>query len=155
MINIALVILGLPLLAFLLIVFVTRSNKLLSAWLAITAMAIAVLLALFAILPATLAGQTDHLEINWLRLLPSNAPATGGIEQVLRLGVAIDPLAAIMLIVVTVVSTPSAPIPRCRLQSSVARSGDGGAAPGRPRKSSRTKSFPSPWSLAKRIGGPA
>jgi NADH-quinone oxidoreductase subunit L len=104
MINTALAILGLPLLAFVLIVFVTRANKMLSAWLAIVAMGIAMLLALFVIFPQTMAGLTDHAEINWLRLLPANAPASEASETFLRLGIQVDPLAAIMLIVVTVVS---------------------------------------------------
>src|SRR5262249_46996403 len=69
----------------------------------IIAMAIATILTLFVILPQTLAGATDRAEINWLRLLPDNAPKTGT-EEFLRLGIAVDPLAAIMLIVVTVVS---------------------------------------------------
>src|SRR5579859_1929191 len=99
----ALTILVLPLLAFVVIVFVTRSNQMLSALLSIGAMAIAAIVAVFLVLPAVLAGRTDHLEFNWLRLLPAGAPQTGT-ESVLRLGVAIDPLTAIMLIVVTVVS---------------------------------------------------
>jgi NADH-quinone oxidoreductase subunit L len=100
----ALAILFLPLVAFVLIVFVTRTNKMLSAWVAITAVGIAMLLALLVILPQALAGQTDHQEINWLRLLPQNAPANAATEQFLRLGIQVDPLAAIMLVVVTVVS---------------------------------------------------
>src|SRR5438309_10155842 len=103
MITSALAILFLPLLAFIVIVFVTWRLKFLSAAVGITAIGIAMLLALFVILPQTLAGQTDHREIEWLRLLPANAPA-GPIETFLRLGVAVDPLAAIMLVVVTVVS---------------------------------------------------
>ena len=103
MIASALAILLLPLLAFIVIVFVTWKLKFLSAAVGITAIGIAMLLALFVILPQTMAGQTDHREIEWLRLLPANAPA-GPIETFLRLGVAVDPLAAIMLVVVTVVS---------------------------------------------------
>src|SRR5947209_4153868 len=103
MIASALAILLLPLLAFIVIVFVTWKLKFLSAAVGITALGIAMLLALFVILPHTLAGQTDHREIEWLRLLPQNAPQ-GPIETFLRLGVAVDPLAAVMLVVVTVVS---------------------------------------------------
>src|SRR5216683_7259790 len=103
MVNTAITILLLPLVAFVLIVFVTRTNKPLSAGLSIVGMGIGAILALFQILPATMAGQTDHFEFNWLRLLPSGAPASG-VETFLRLGIQIDPLAAIMLIVVTVVS---------------------------------------------------
>jgi NADH-quinone oxidoreductase subunit L len=99
----ALTILLLPLLAFVLIVFVTRKNGPLSAGLSIVAMGIAMLLALLVVFPQVSAGLTDHFEFNWLRLLPAPAPQ-GGTEQFLRLGIQIDPLAAIMLVVVTVIS---------------------------------------------------
>src|ERR1051326_1731078 len=100
---VALIIVGLPLLAFVLNVFFTHKNKTFSAWLAILAVGVAMLLALFAIFPQTMAGVTDHLEIDWLRLQPQNV-ANPPTETFLRLGVGVDPLAAIMLIVVTVVS---------------------------------------------------
>ena len=99
----ALLILLLPLLAFVVIVFVTRPNQMLSALLSIGAMAIAAIIAVFLILPQVIAGGTDHFEFNWLRLLPDGAPQVGT-ESILRLGIAIDPLTAIMLVVVTVVS---------------------------------------------------
>src|SRR5260370_20730805 len=73
----ALVILVLPLLAFVVIVFVTRPNQMLSAVLSIGAMGIAALMAVFLVLPAVIAGGTDPLEFNWLRLLPPNAPPAG------------------------------------------------------------------------------
>src|SRR5229473_942457 len=103
MVNTAITILLLPLVAFVLIVFVTRTNKSLSAGLSIVGMGIGAILALFVILPATMAGQTDHFEFNWLRLMPGGVPAAGT-ETFLRLGIQVDPLAAIMLVVVTVVS---------------------------------------------------
>jgi NADH-quinone oxidoreductase subunit L len=103
MVFTALLILLLPLLAFVVIVFITRPNKMLSALLSIGAMGLAALMALFLILPQVMAGGTDHVEFNWLRLLPDNAPQAGT-ESILRLGIAIDPLTAIMLVVVTVVS---------------------------------------------------
>src|SRR5579859_6436894 len=103
MVTEALTILLLPLLAFVLIVFVTRKNQPLSAALSIIAMGIAMVLALFVVFPQVSAGLTDHFEFNWLRLLPAPAPQ-GGTEQFLRLGVQVDPLAAMMLVVVTVVS---------------------------------------------------
>src|SRR5437899_766857 len=103
MVNTALAILLLPLLAFVLIVFVTGRQKALSAGVSIVAMAIAAALSLLVILPATLAGQTDHIEFNWLRLLAGSVP-NAGTETFLRLGVQFDPLAAIMLVVVSVVS---------------------------------------------------
>src|SRR5918911_339542 len=103
MIPSALAILFLPLLAFVVIVFVTWRLKFASAAVGIIAIGIAMLLSLFVILPQTRAGLTDHAEIDWLRLLPPNAPESS-VEPFLRLGVAVDPLAAIMLIVVTVVS---------------------------------------------------
>jgi NADH-quinone oxidoreductase subunit L len=103
MITLALIILGLPLLAFLLIVFVTRRSKMLSATIAILAMALAMLLA-FVVFAQVFAGQTASLEFNWLRLYPGNAPTVNGVQTWLPLGIAVDSLAAIMLIVVTVVS---------------------------------------------------
>src|ERR1700716_2497707 len=103
MVNTAITILLLPLVAFVLIVFVTRPSKPLSAGLSIAGMGIAAALSLFVILPATMAGQTDHFEFNWLRLMPGGVPAAGT-ETFLRLGIQVDPLAAIMLVVVTVVS---------------------------------------------------
>ncbi len=103
MVNTAITILLLPLVAFVLIVFVTRSNKSLSAAVSILGMGIAAILSLFVILPATMAGQTDHFEFNWLRLMPGGVPAAGT-ETFLRLGIGVDPLAATMLVVVTVVS---------------------------------------------------
>src|SRR5260370_19047362 len=77
MVNTAITILLLPLVAFVLIVFVTRGNKPLSAGVSILGMSIAAVLALFVILPATMAGQTDHFEFNWLRLLTGGVPAAG------------------------------------------------------------------------------
>src|SRR5579859_519247 len=102
MVTIALTILLLPLLAFVLIVFVTRPNKMLSAFVSIGAMAVCAALSLFVILPQVMAGGSDHFEFTWLRLWPGTAPVGAG-ETFLRLGVAIDPLTAIMLVVVTVV----------------------------------------------------
>src|SRR5579862_1525317 len=103
MVNVAFAILLLPLAAFVVLVFVTRRSPFGSAAVSIGAIAIAALLALFSILPQVMAGQTDHFEFAWLRLLPLAAPQ-GGTETFLRLGIAVDPLTAIMLVVVTSVS---------------------------------------------------
>src|SRR5438105_3158826 len=103
MVTTALAILLLPLLAFLVIVFITQRQKTLSAWVAIVCVGIAMVLSLAVILPAAMAGQTDHYEFNWLRLQPGGVPQAGT-ETFLRLGVQVDPLVAIMLVVVTVVS---------------------------------------------------
>src|SRR5438067_10883548 len=103
MVNTALTVLLLPLVAFLLIVFVTDKQKAVSAGVSIVAMAIAAALSLLVILPAALAGQTDHFEYNWLRLLAGSVPSAST-ETFLRLGIQVDPLAAIMLVVVSVVS---------------------------------------------------
>jgi NADH-quinone oxidoreductase subunit L len=98
----AFVIMLLPLAAFVLIVFVTRKHQVLSAALSILATGVAMLAALFAILPAVIAGQTAQFEFDWLRVLAGST--LGGTESVLKLGIQVDPLAAIMLVVVTVVS---------------------------------------------------
>ena len=103
MITAGIAILVLPLLAFLVIVFVTWENRFPSAAVAILAVGIAMLLALFVVLPQVLAGGTADAQLSWLRLLPDNAQS-GANEPFLRLGIQIDPLVAIMLVVVTVVS---------------------------------------------------
>jgi NADH-quinone oxidoreductase subunit L len=102
MVNVALAVLLLPLVAFVVLVFVTRRNPIASATLSILAMLVAAILAVFVIFPGVMAGATDHFEFNWLRLLPT--PASGGPETFLPLGIAVDPLTAIMLVVVTVIS---------------------------------------------------
>ncbi len=102
MIQTAWAILELPLLAFVVIVFVSRRSKQLSAAVAILCVAIAAALALFAVLPQVLAGATAQGDFPWLRVLPGVVPE--GTEAVLRLGIKVDPLAAIMLVVVTAVS---------------------------------------------------
>ncbi len=107
MITPAFAILGLPLLAFVLIVFVTRGAKNLSSYVAIVAMGIAMLLALFVVFPNQLAGgAVDTFETNWAQLVSPDAPASikGAAAPFLPFGIQVDPLTAIMLVVVTVVS---------------------------------------------------
>src|SRR5947207_3043822 len=103
MIQNALVILELPLLAFLLLVFVTRRSKQLSAAVSILAIAITAVLAYLIFFQQLAGAPPDHYDFNWLRLLPGGVPESGT-ETFLRLGIQVDPLAAIMLVVVTVVS---------------------------------------------------
>jgi len=92
----ALAILCLPLLAFVVIVFLTRGNKVLSSYVAILCIGSAAVLSLFVVLPQTMTGATAELNIDWLTL--------GGTIPPLQLGIAVDPLATIMLVVVTSVS---------------------------------------------------
>jgi NADH-quinone oxidoreductase subunit L len=99
----ALVILGLPLLAFVVIVFLTWRAQVLSSYVSVIAIGIAAVIAVFLVFPQSLAGRTDTLDIAWLRLTPGEGLEPHA-ESALRLGVAVDPLATIMLIVVTVVS---------------------------------------------------
>jgi NADH-quinone oxidoreductase subunit L len=99
----AFTILLLPLLAFVLIVFVTRKNQPLSAWLSIIAMGLAAIQAIFVVLPFVMSGGSANFEWEWLRLLPPGV-TQGAPEAVLRLGIGVDALAAIMLVVVTSVS---------------------------------------------------
>src|SRR5579884_3435042 len=103
MANTALAILLLPALAFVLIVFVTKRLPVLSSFIAVIAIGIAAVLAVLVVFPAVLGGATTSLDFNWLRLLPQGT-TTGANEPFLRLGIAVDPLTAIMLVVVTVVS---------------------------------------------------
>jgi NADH-quinone oxidoreductase subunit L len=97
-------ILVLPLLAFIIIVFVTWRAKTLSSFIAVGCIGVAMLLALFVVFPQTLSGATASYDWDWLWLYPGgNAPIGMG-EGTLSLGIQVDPLTAIMLVVVTVVS---------------------------------------------------
>jgi len=102
LVQLAFTILLLPLAAFVLIVFVTRKSQPLSAAVGILAMGAAMVLSLFVVFPAVMAGQTASFDFNWLRLWPDGVPATT--QQFLSLGIQVDSLAAIMLVVVTSVS---------------------------------------------------
>ena len=102
MVQTAATILLLPLLAFVLIVFVTRRNQPLSAWVSIIAMGLAALESLFVVFPFVASGNVASYDFNWLRLAPGDA--TTSFEPLLRLGIAVDRLPAIMLVVVTCVS---------------------------------------------------
>jgi NADH-quinone oxidoreductase subunit L len=103
MIAVAATILLLPLLAFVLIVFVTRGNGPLSAAVSIVAVAIAAILALFVAFPFVQQGGTASFEFNWMPLLPPGV-TTGAPQPYLQLGISLDSLASVMLIVVTSVS---------------------------------------------------
>src|ERR1041384_4315682 len=72
-----------------------------SAAVSIVCIGIAAALSWFAIFPSVLNGAADKGEFTWLTLLPANAP--GPLEHVLKLGINVDPLAAIMLLVATTV----------------------------------------------------
>jgi len=103
MIQNALSILLLPLLSFLVLVFVTRRSKQLSAAVSILAIAIAAVFAYLIFFQQLAGAPPDHYDFNWLRLLPGGVPQSGT-ETFLRLGIQVDPLASIMLVVVTTVS---------------------------------------------------
>jgi NADH-quinone oxidoreductase subunit L len=99
-------ILGLPLLAFLTIVFVTWRLKDLSSFVAIGAIFAAMVMA-YSVFQSVLGGATATSEFEWVRLAPPNAAGAvlqGAGEGFLRLGIQVDPLTAIMLVVVTTVS---------------------------------------------------
>jgi NADH-quinone oxidoreductase subunit L len=96
MLQAAAAILALPLLAFVVIVFLTWRQKALSSFVAIAGVGVAMLLALLVVVPGTFRTPPETLDWEWLRLYP------GG--EALTLGIQVDPLTAIMLVVVTVVS---------------------------------------------------
>jgi len=97
----ALAIVALPLLAFVAIVFFTRRQKDLSSFVAIGAIGIAMLLA-YSIFAQVQQGNGASYTVEWLRLSFAQAPGAGA--GFLTLGLQVDPLTAIMLIVVTTVS---------------------------------------------------
>ncbi|MBI2755739.1 MAG: NADH-quinone oxidoreductase subunit L [Chloroflexi bacterium] len=97
-------ILGLPLMAFVVIVFFTRRSKDLSSFVAIGAMFGSMLLA-YATFIQVAGGARAVSEFEWLRLFPAGASeAAGESGTALRLGIQADPLTALMLVVVTTVS---------------------------------------------------
>src|SRR5919201_6854344 len=98
-------ILGLPLLAFVLIVFVTWRQKDLSSLVAIGAIFAAAVLA-YGVFLSVLGGASARSEFEWARLVPRGAAEAGqgAGEGFLSLGIQVDPLTALMLVVVTTVS---------------------------------------------------
>jgi NADH-quinone oxidoreductase subunit L len=100
----AVVVLALPLLAAIVILAVTKPRQELSGLIAIGAVGISMLVA-FVLFGQVLAGGQANASGQWLLLAPQQVPPRGaGIDGILQLGVQVDPLAEIMLIVVTVVS---------------------------------------------------
>ncbi len=94
MLNLAWLIPAASLVSFLLIVFVMRRDKEASGWVAIAGVGVGFVLSLL-VLQESLAGGQANLNVSWLTLQPGTA---------LPLGMRVDPLAAVMLVVVTSIS---------------------------------------------------
>ncbi len=106
MVTQAWIILGLPLLAFVLIVFLTRGQKDLSSYVAIAAVGVSMVVAYLVFFASLGGAPVVHDELRWIQLVPPDAPAAirGSTEAFLPFGIQVDPLTAIMLVVVTSVS---------------------------------------------------
>jgi NADH-quinone oxidoreductase subunit L len=97
----ALVLLALPLLAAIVIVFITRPSRVVSGWVAIAAVAVSMVIA-YVVFAEVIGGGQTSASAEWLLLAVPLGPS--GSQQILQLGIQVDPLTAIMLIVVTTIS---------------------------------------------------
>lgn len=93
MVQYAWLIPAMPLLAFLVIVALTYRKPILSAFVAVTGTAVSLVISL-AVLAATINGWEGEIRVNWLDL--------GTLK--LELGVLVDPMGAVMFVVVTVIA---------------------------------------------------
>jgi len=94
MIELAWLIPLLPFAAFGLIVFLFKNNRKLSAYIAIVAMSIAMIISLGILIQVINSPETTEYSLTWMKM--------PGLE--INMGVLIDPLAAVMLMVVTIVT---------------------------------------------------
>ena len=94
MAGLAWLVFALPAVSFVVTALVTRSNKHLSGLISIACMSVAFVLSLL-VFASVAAGQRYELGFNWLSIGPHEA---------LQFGIRVDPLAAMMLVVVTTVA---------------------------------------------------
>lgn len=91
----------LPLLAFVLIVFMTKKAKMASAVIALLSVAASLLISITVLLEKIADPKTTEIAVNWLTI--SSIGGNKGLT--IQMGLLIDPLAAVMLFVVTLVAT--------------------------------------------------
>lgn len=97
----ALIITMLPLLAFIIIVFITKKAKMVSAVVALTAAAISALLSIKVLSNMLGGAKTQEVSVDWL-----NIPPMGEFKGLnIQMGILIDPLSSLMLVIVTFVAT--------------------------------------------------
>lgn len=98
--NVFLIVL-LPLLAFTLIVFLTKKAKMLSAMIALAAVLSSAVLSIKIFVEMISGTEAKEAAINWLSI-----PSLGSFKGLeLQMGILIDPLSSLMLVIVTFVAT--------------------------------------------------
>lgn len=91
----------LPLIAFIVIVFLTKKAKMLSAMVALAAVLSSAVLSIKIFLEMLSGAEVQEVSVNWL-----NIPSLGSFKGlVIQMGILIDPLSSLMLVVVTFVAT--------------------------------------------------
>ena len=97
----ALFIILLPLLSFILIVFLTNKAKMLSAMIALAAVLSSAVLSIKIFIEMFSGAKAQEVAVNWLSI-----PSMGSFKGLeIQMGLLIDPLSSLMLVIVTFVST--------------------------------------------------
>jgi NADH-quinone oxidoreductase subunit L len=97
----ALFIILLPLLSFLIIVFLTKKAKMLSAMIALASVGSSAVLSIIILIKMLSGSKTQEISVDWL-----NVPSTGSLKGLhVQMGILIDPLSSLMLVIVTFVAT--------------------------------------------------
>lgn len=91
----------LPLLSFIVIVFLTKKAKMLSAMVALAAVSGSAILSIKIFVEMLSGAKAQEAAVNWL-----NIPSIGSFKGlVIQMGILIDPLSSLMLVIVTFVAT--------------------------------------------------
>ncbi len=91
----------LPLLAFLLIVFLTKKAKMLSAMIALAAVLGSAVLSIKIFVEILAGAEAQEVAVNWLSI-----PSIGSFRGLdIQMGILVDPLSSLMLVIVTFVAT--------------------------------------------------
>lgn len=91
----------LPLISFLVIVFLTNKAKMVSALIALTAVGISAVLSIKILFDMWTGAKAQEITIDWL-----NIPSVGDLKGLkIQMGILIDPLSSLMLVIVTFVAT--------------------------------------------------
>lgn len=101
MVENAVILTLLPLISFVVIVFITKKYKMLSAMVALVAVATSAILSINILINMLKDQSPKEFAVDWL-----NIPAIGNLKGLhIQMGVLIDPLAALMLVIVTFIAT--------------------------------------------------
>ncbi|WP_055667185.1 NADH-quinone oxidoreductase subunit L [Desnuesiella massiliensis] len=91
----------LPLLSFIIIVFLTKRAKMVSALVALTAVGTSALLSVRVLINMLRGAKPQELSVDWL-----NIPSMGAFKGLkIQMGILVDPLSSLMLVIVTFVAT--------------------------------------------------